>query len=195
MSKQATAEREAPATQSTTINGIEIDALKSTIQAIEADPSLARSRFRAKNSWIAGNLNRTTITDFYAAGQDIPHAREFQLQADEPAILAGTDQGPNPVEHLLNALVACLTTSMVAHAAVRGIEIHELESEVEGDMDLNGYLGLSNQVPKGYTNIRVRFRVRADEQNLERLKRLALFSPVFNTLTEGVKVDVSVSEM
>ncbi len=177
------------------INGIEIEALRGTIAAIEADPSLAKSWFRARNSWLGGNLNRTTITDFHAAGQDIPHGQAFELHADEPPILAGGDQGPNPVEHLLNALVACLTTSMVAHAAVRGIEIMELESEVEGEIDLNGYLGLSNQVAKGYTSISVRFKVRTAEADVDMLRRLSLFSPVFNTLTDGVKIDVSVAAM
>ena len=81
---------------------------------------------------------------------------------------------------------------MVAHAAVRGIHIEELESELEGDIDLRGYLGLSNDVPRGYTNIRVKFKVKADEDNLDRLKRLALFSPVFNTITHGAEVDVQV---
>ena len=177
-----------------TINGIEIESLKETIAAIERDPSLARSRFRATNTWIAGNLNRTRITEFHAAGQDIAHGSEFTLEADEPPLLAGGDRAPNPVEHLLSALVACLTTSMVAHAAVRGIEIEELTSVVEGDIDLAGYLGLSNEVPRGYTDIRVDFQVKADGVGTETLKRLAQFSPVFHTITEGANVEVRVSD-
>ncbi|MEN8376464.1 MAG: OsmC family protein [Gemmatimonadota bacterium] len=192
MSQAITDARE-PATVSGAVNGIEMEALRETLGAIEADPSLARSKFRARNTWIGGNLNRTTITEFYAAGQDIPHASAFQLQADEPALLAGGDSAPNPVEHLLNALVACLTTSLVAHAAVRGINIYELESEVEGDIDLTGYLGLSNDVPRGYTDIRVNFKVKSDAENMDMLKRLALFSPVFSTITQGANVDVRVS--
>ncbi len=120
------------------------------------------------------------------------HQQSFELHADEPPVLAGDDQAPNPVEHLLNALAGCMTTSMVAHAAVRGIHIEELESELEGDLDLRGFLGLSDDVPRGYTNIRVKFRVKADTDNMERLRRLTEYSPVFNTITQGVRVDVSV---
>ncbi len=81
---------------------------------------------------------------------------------------------------------------MVAHAAVRGIHIEELESEIEGDLDLRGYLGLSEDVPKGYTDIRVKFKVKSDEKNTEKLKRLAEYSPVYNTLIHGVNVDIEV---
>ncbi len=81
---------------------------------------------------------------------------------------------------------------MVAHAAVRGIHIEELEAEVEGDIDLRGFLGLADDVPKGFTDIRVNFKVKADVASMERLKRLALYSPVFNTITRGANVDVRV---
>ena len=114
------------------------------------------------------------------------------MDADEPAILAGDDQGANPVEHLLHALASCLTTSMVAHAAVRGIEIEELESELEGDIDLRGFLGLSMGVPKGYTDIRANFRVKAKPEDVEKIRELAKFSPVFNTITDGADVAVNV---
>lgn len=120
------------------------------------------------------------------------HKQEFELHADEPPILAGEDQGANPVEHLLNALASCVTTSLVAHAAVKGIHIEELESELEGDIDLNGFLGLNPDVPKGYTNIRMKFKVKTDSENLKLLKRLSEFSPVYNTITYGAKVDIDI---
>jgi uncharacterized OsmC-like protein len=81
---------------------------------------------------------------------------------------------------------------MVAHAAVRGIYIEELESELEGDIDLRGFLGLDADVPKGYTNIRVTYKVKTDVDNLPKLKKMAEFSPVFNTLIHGTKVDIQV---
>lgn len=174
------------------INGINMDVLQETVGAIQQDPELGKSKFRARNKWISGNHNRTTITGFYGARQEQQHKQPFELHADEPALLAGQDQGANPVEHLLNALAACMTTGMVAHAAVRGIHIEELESELEGDIDLNGFLGLDESVPKGYTNIRVKFKVKADVNNLERLKRLTEYSPVYNTVLHGAKVDVQV---
>lgn len=174
------------------VNGIDIDALQSTVNAIRQEPDLGKCKFRVSNKWIGGNHNCSTITGFYGAKQEIAHKQQFELHADEPPILAGQDQGANPVEHLLNALAACVTTSMVAHAAVRGIHIEEVESELEGDIDLRGFLGLSNDVPKGYTNIRVKFKVKSDVDDMEKLKSLTKFSPVFNTITNGANVDIQV---
>ena len=142
------------------LNGVDLDTLMGTVNAIQADPELGISKFRARNTWMDGNHNRSMVAGFYAAKQEIAHAQTFTMDADEPAILAGGDQAANPVEHLLHALASCLTTSIVAHAAVRGIEIEELESELEGDIDLNGFLGLDAKTPKGFTEIRARFMSR-----------------------------------
>ena len=177
------------------VNGIHMETLLGTVNAIEQEPDLGASKFRASNVWLGGNRNQSTITGFYGAKQEIAHKQKFVLDADEPPILAGNDDGANPVEHLLNALAACVTTSMVAHAAVRGIRIQALESELEGDIDLRGFLGLADDVAKGFTDIRIKFKVKADEQNLERLKRLTAFSPVLNTITQGAAVDIQVEEM
>lgn len=193
MKNQMKGKRTQASTNDGTVNGIHLETLQGTVQAIEKEPDLGQCRFRARNTWMGGNQNRTTITGFYGARQEIAHKQTFELHADEPPILAGSDEGANPVEHLLNALAACVTTSMVAHAAVRGIHIEELESELEGDLDLRGFLGLSSDVPKGFTDIRVNFRVKTDVKNLERLKGLAAFSPVFNTITQGANVDIQVS--
>ena len=174
------------------VNGIDLETLKGTVQAIADDPELGKCRFRATNAWYGGTDNRTTVSEFYGAKQDIPHKQQFVIRADEPSILAGDDEGANPVEYLLSALAACITTSMVAHAAVRGIHIDSLESELEGDIDINGYLGLSKSTPKGYTDIRIRFKVRTDADNMEQLKELSSFSPVLNTLTQGTNVSIEI---
>ena len=174
------------------VNGIDVGVLAGTVRAIKADPELGVGRFRVTNKWISGNHNRSAVIGFYAAKQEIAHRQEFALDADEPAILAGNDEGANPVEHLLHALASCVTTSMVAHAAVRGIPIRSVESEVEGDINLNGYLGLSNDVPRGYTDLRVNFKVDADPRYRGRLKELAEFSPVFNTIKNGARVRIAV---
>jgi len=174
------------------VNGINLNVLNETVRAIQGDPELGKCHFRARNKWIDATHNCTTISGFYGAKQEMPHKQDFELHADEPPILAGNDDGANPVEHLLSALASCVTTSMVAHAAVQGISIEELESELEGDIDLRGFLGLDPQVPKGYTNIRVMFKVKTDPDNVEKLKRLAAFSPVYNTLIHGTQVDIQV---
>jgi uncharacterized OsmC-like protein len=178
--------------QANFVNGVDIEILGNTVKSIEQEPDLGACKFRASNTWLGGNQNRTTIKGFFAAKQEIPHQQQYELLADEPPILAGHDKGANPVEHLLNALAACVTTSMVAHAAVRGIRIEALESELEGDIDLRGFLGLSEDVPKGFTDIRVTFKVKTDPENLQQLKSLALFSPVFNTITQGTNVDIQI---
>jgi uncharacterized OsmC-like protein len=192
MTKPMTSEIAHSGVQQATVNGIHMETLQGTVQAIRQEPDLGQCRFRARNTWLGGNHNRTTITGFYAARQEMAHKQQFELHADEPPILAGHDEGANPVEHLLNALAACVTTSMVAHAAVRGIHIEELESELEGDIDLNGFLGLSEDIPKGFTDIRINFSVKADVDNLEKLKQLTAYSPVFNTITRGAQVDIQV---
>lgn len=177
------------------LNGIDLEVLNETITAIQNEPALGKSTFRAHNKWVNGNHNRSTISGFYAAKEEQTHKQTFELEADEPSILAGNDAAPNPVEHLLNALASCVTTSMVAHAAVRGIEIEEMEAELEGDIDLNGFLGLDSSVPKGYTNIRMTYRVKTDDENRKKLRSLADFSPVYNTISNGAAVDVEILPM
>ena len=107
-------------------------------------------------------------------------------------MLAGEDKGANPVEHLLHALASCMTTTLVYHAAVRGIKIEEVESDLEGDLDLRGFLGLSDEVRRGYENIRVKFKVKTDAENIERLRALSKLSPVFDITSKGTKIDVSI---
>ena len=187
-----TAQEQLTERSSTVVNGVDVETLMGTVKAIQAEPELGSCRFRATNQWLGGNHNRSTVTGFYGAKQEIAHKQTFAMDADEPAILAGNDEGANPVEHLLHALASCLTTSMVAHAAVRGIAIESVESEFEGDIDLNGFLGLDAGVPKGYTAIRAKFRVKADPKDIDTIRELAKFSPVFNTLTQGTAVDVLV---
>ena len=172
------------------MNGMDLNVLNETVDAVRKDSTLGKCKFRARNKWIDGALNCSTISDFFAAKQELSHREKLELRADEPPMLAGEDRAANPVEYLLHALASCITTSMVAHAAVKGIQIEELESELEGDIDLNGFLGLNPDVPKGYSDIRVKFRIKTDPNNLETLKHLSEFSPVFNTIKNGARVGV-----
>jgi uncharacterized OsmC-like protein len=174
------------------INGVDVDALEETLTALKEKPDLGKAKFRLHNKWINCGHNQSTITDFYGTGQDIPHLKPFELHADEPPVLLGEDKGANPVEHLLNALAACLTTTLIYHAAYRGIKIDELESELEGNIDLRGFLGIAPDVRRGYQNISVKFKVKTDEPNLERLKALSKLSPVFDVTSNGTKVDVQI---
>lgn len=174
------------------VNGVNVETVESTINAVKAEPEIANFKFRLHNKWIEGGYNQSTVGQFFGAKQENSHAKPFKWEADEPPLLAGEDRGANPVEHLLNALSACLTTSLIYHAAVRGIKIDELETELEGDIDLQGFLGVANGVRKGYKNIRVNFKVKTEEGNLEKLKALSRFSPVLDTVTTGTNVEVRV---
>ncbi|MHC4951483.1 MAG: OsmC family protein [Planctomycetota bacterium] len=176
----------------TVTNGVNMDALGQTVEAIQDNPQLAKSTFRVRNKWISGGVNQTCVQNFQSLGQENAHQQDFVLQADEPLALGGTDQDANPVEHLLNALAGCVTTSIVAHAAVRGIPLEEIESQLEGDIDIRGFLGLDPSVPKGYQNIRITFKVKAAPEDIAKLKELAEFSPVYNTLTQGANVDIQI---
>jgi len=179
-------------TISTVINGVNMDHLGQTIQAIRQDPALGASQFRVRNRWIGGGHNRSTIQGFYAAGQeDTTRTEPFLLEADEPVVLAGTDHAPNPVEFVLHALAACLTTSLVYHAAVRGIPIESVESSLEGDLDVQGFLGLSDRVRAGYREIRAHLTVKS-EASPEELRELAKFSPVYDIVSKPVPVAITI---
>jgi uncharacterized OsmC-like protein len=169
------------------INGVDVKKLGELAGELRKNPDLAKFTFRATNRWFDCGHSQTTVTDFYGMGKSVPHTQPFVLDADEPPLLLGKDKGANPVEHLLNALVTCLTAALVYHAAIRGIRIEEVESTVEGDIDLRGYTGISKDVKKGYQNITVTFRVKSDASR-EKLEECARFSPVFNTVTQGVNV-------
>ncbi len=176
------------------VNGVDVGAVQGTVNAIEKAPDLAKSKFRAHNKWIKGGHNRSTINGFYGAGQENYRSKPFVLDADEPPILAGEDRGANPVEHLLNALAACMTTTMVYHAAIRGIKLEEVESNLEGDIDLRGFLGLSDEVRRGYQEIRVNFKVKTDAENVEKLKAFSRLSPVYDVVSNGTRVIVQIEK-
>jgi uncharacterized OsmC-like protein len=182
----------------TNINGVDIQRLQETVGSIKSDPGLARCRFRATDRWLSGGHNRTMIHDFYGARQVIAHERDFKLEVDEPPLLLGQDKGPNPVEYVLTALAGCLTSSLIFQAAAHGIAIDEVESELEGDLDLRGFLGISDQVRNGYENIRVNFRIKSDapQAKLDELVRLAQQrSPVFDIVTHPVPVTVTAEKV
>jgi uncharacterized OsmC-like protein len=174
------------------LNGVDVGAVESLIHAIQEKPGRAKSKFRAHNKWVNCGYNKSQISGFYSGEEERSHKHPFELEADEPPVLAGEDKGANPVEHLLHALASCMTTTLVYHAAVRGIKIEEVESDLEGDLDLQGFLGLSDEVRRGYENIRVKFKVKTDAENIERLRALSKLSPVFDVTSKGTKIDVSI---
>ena len=180
------------------VNGVNVDNLFTTIDAVKATPSIAKFNFSIQNRWEGGSRNRSVVNEFQGVGQKITRERSFVLFADEPTVLLGQDSAANPVEYLLHALASCITTSMVYHAAARGIHIEEVESSFEGDIDLHGFLGLDPAVRKGYQGIRVNFKLKADAPN-EKLQEIVELgtghSPVFDSLTKGVPVSVKAERL
>lgn len=175
------------------VNGVNVDQLFSTIDLIKEKPEIAKFKFRATNKWVGGTHNRATVKDFYGAGKEDDTRETMTFQMDEHPVLLGNNQGPNPVEYLLVALSGCLTTSLIAHASAKGIRIRGVESRYEGDIDLRGFLGLSEDVKVGFQNIRVYFKIDADipAAEKEELVRMARkYSPVFNTIFNQTPVSV-----
>ena len=141
----------------TTVNGVDVDRLAKTIHAVREDAELGKFRFRADNHWLERGRNRSEISSFHGAGEEHTHRQApLVLENDEPEVLLGDDRAPNPAEFILHALAGCLTSTLVYQAAARGIEIESIESSLEGDIDIQGFLGLSEDVRKGYQGIRVK---------------------------------------
>ena len=177
--------------KSTTLNGVNVDQLFGNIDAIKDAPVLGKFKFRANNKWINGGHNQTTIKNFHGLQQEHDHDDPFELDADEPPLLLGEDIGPNPVEYALTALAACVTSALVYHAAAKGIRLNAVESRLEGDIDLRGFLGISDGVRRGYENIRIYYKIDADvpDEQLEELVQMGTkYSPVFDTITNPVTV-------
>ena len=180
--------------QAVILNGLNIDQLFQTIDAVKGEPSLAHFEFRAKNQWINGGENRSTIQDFYGVGaEDESREKPFVLTNGEPPVFLGNNEGANPVEYLLHALAGCLTTTIVLHAVARGIRIQELSSELVGTIDAQGLLALDDTVPIGYKQINLKLHIKADcsDDELDDLLAFAKdHSPVCNTVCRPVPVTV-----
>jgi len=178
----------------TITNGVDLARLTDTIKAVKASPELGYFQFRIQNTWIDGSENRSEVESFGAAGKEIQHQTGFTLLADEPDMLLGNDRAANPVEHLLHALASCVTTSMVYHAAARGIAVEQVESTLEGTLDLRGFLGIAPHIRNGYQDIHLKLRIKADitDEQLRELSSLGpRFSPVYDSIARGVPIAVS----
>ncbi|MGI9343775.1 MAG: OsmC family protein [Gammaproteobacteria bacterium] len=179
----------ATATQANVVNGVNVDQIHTVIDAISTDSGFGQFQFRARNRWIDGGLNRSEIKDFFAgAREDDTRTRPFSLDADEPLLVAGNDSAPNSMEYVLHALVSCMTGTLVYHAAVRGIAIAGVSSRIEGDMDVRGLLGMSDNVRKGFHHVRVTLTVDSDA-DVETLTECALFSPVYDIVSRSLPVE------
>lgn len=175
----------------TMMNGVDAGKLMETVKAVTAEARLGRFQFRLENRWIDGGENRSRIDGYLGADQEMRHASPFELVNDEPPVLLGADRAPNPVEYVLHALAGCLTTSLVYHAAARGITVRSVATRLEGDLDLRGFLGISADVRRGFQTVRVVFDVDADTDAAGKAELVAMaqkYSPVFDIVTHGLPV-------
>jgi uncharacterized OsmC-like protein len=179
------------------VNGVNISKLFGTVKAIKGNPEIAKFNFKAKGKWINGGHNRTTINEFYGVCQNFQREDTFVFEKDEPPVLLGEDHGANPVEYVLAALDGCLITSLIYHAAAKGIKIDEVETSFSGDLNLHGFLGMDENTRNGYQKIKVEFTIKADapKEQLQELVQLAQNrSPVFDIVSHPTPVEVSLKE-
>jgi len=176
-------------------NGVDTATLFATLDAVRQAPEAARFQFRARNQWVSGTHNRTTIRDYFGVGEERAHEATFVFDADHPAILVGTDRGPTPAEFVLHALASCLTAGLANIAAARKITLTEVRSTVTGDIDLNGILGLNPGVRNGYQQITVTFTIKGDapaEKLRELVDQSRARSAVYDVITGRVPVTIEV---
>jgi len=178
-------------------NGIDVGALLETTEAIRSKPELASFTFRAKTTWNEGTSSRAEIGSFLHAGvEDETRELPFTLAGDEPPVLLGHNTGPNAVELVLAALGFCYSVGYIANAAARGIEIEEMTYELEGDIDLRNFLGISSEARAGFSEIRAKARVTAPGASEQELKELCAYvqdtSPVKDVLANPVPVKTTI---
>ena len=178
------------------INGVNVEALKGAREALEAAPAAAEFTWKASTEWVDGVHTRTQISGFFGLGEEQSRGKTFAVEADHPELFAAEDHAPTPAEILLSALAGCLTAGVAAVAQHRGIQLHSVKATVEGDMDLQGILGIDDDIRNGFGAIRVHFDIDADagEDDIKALvaqsqKRSAVFDAVTNPTNVFVTVN------
>lgn len=173
-------------------NGVNVDQLVETLGAVQTNPELAKFKFRAKNNWIDGGHCVSSIKSFYGVGAEDQSRKEtFTMECSHPEVLLGHNEAATPPEVVLHALGSCLTGAMVYHAAANGIEIEAAEASLEGDLDLQGFLGLDPQMRKGFNGITFKLKVKSDATP-KQLEELAKFSPVYDMITNPTPVSIEI---
>ena len=142
------------------VNGLDLPALGEVVEAIEKDASQAAVGFAVTTRWTGQTRSETVVDHFTMGGERIN--RSHKIVADEPCQLLGQDSAPNPQELLMAAFNACITVGYVAGAALKGINLESLEIRTAGELDLRGFLGLSDTVAAGYEAIDYEVRIKGD---------------------------------
>lgn len=160
-----------------TVNGLEVDNVTQMVEGVKANPGMAKATFAATTSWESGFHNQAQVEDFKLGGEKVAHSKTFTVESDHPKELLGTGHGPTSVEVLLAALGHCIAAGWAVYGASLNVPIDDLRVEVEGDIDLQGMLGLPEpgKVRPGYQQIRVTHYVKskAPKEQLEQVKQMA----------------------
>ena len=177
-------------------NGVNVDALLGAREALEKAPEAAQFKWRASCEWLNGTHSRSTIGEFFGLGAEQSRDQTFTVEADHPKVFASEDHAPTPVELVLSGLASCLTAGVAAIAQRRGIQLHSVKATLEADMDIQGILGIDDDVRNGFGAIRVHFDIRADadEDDIKALvaqsqKRSAVFDIITNPTAVFVTVN------
>ena len=183
-------------TDTTANNGVNVEALIGAREALDAAPEAAQFKWRASSEWVNGTHVRSSVNGFFGLGQEHARDKTFTLETDHPEVFAAEDNAPTPVEMVLSGLAGCLTAGVASVAQFRGIQLNSVTAVVEGDMDLQGILGIDDDVRNGFGTVRVRFHVDADasEDDIKALvaqsqKRSAVFDVITNPTNVFVKVN------
>lgn len=166
-------------------NGVDVDKLAEIIKALKEDPKNAQVKFMANTRWVSGAYSKTKI-------------RDFVMECDEPLALLGTNKVPNPVETILAALGSCLAVGFAYSAAARGINLESLDISLEGDLDLRGFLGISDDVRPGYQSIKITCRIKSDasEEKLSELYEHVLrTSPVRDIIQNSEPLTIKLEKI
>ena len=182
---------------SKSLNGVNVDQLFGTIDAIKKNADIAFFKFKSTTKWIKGGHCQTKIKDFFGATQeDSSRPKPFILEGDEPGILLGENHGPNAVEAILHALASCLSVGIVYNASAMNIEVNSLNFSLEGELDLRAFLGLSEEVRPGYRNIVVKVYAKTnatEKQFAQLLEHVKKTSPVLDIISNPVPVQIELA--
>jgi uncharacterized OsmC-like protein len=177
-------------------NGVNVQALLDAREALTQTPEAAKFTWRAHCNWINGTYSRSSVQGFYGLGQEHSHKKAFTIDSDHPELFASEDNGVTPVELVLAGLAGCLTAGIASVAQMRDIKLNSVAATLEGDMDLQGILGIDSDVRNGFDGIKVTYQIDADatpEEIRALVAQSQKRSAVYDIVTNPTNVTVEVA--
>jgi uncharacterized OsmC-like protein len=177
-------------------NGVNVEALLQAREALTGAPEAAQFQWRANCQWVNGTHSESSVESYYGLGEEQHHRTTFRYDADHPELFASEDKGATPVEYVLVGLASCLTAGVAAVAQNRQIQLRSVSATLEGEMDVQGILGIDSDVRNGFSGIKVTYNIDADASP-EDIKALVAQSQkrsaVYDIVTNPTNVTVEVS--